>query len=163
MSWPRFEGSWRGTGVLAADELQDPVGYGGHWVLLAVLALALVAAYYAAVVWWGRPRPDSTAATARTECLARLDGIEAARAAGRISAREGHQQISATVRRFVADASGVPATTMTLADLQRTGPADLAAVIAFVYPPEFAADEHLGDDRFTSAIGRARELVSSWS
>ena len=149
--------------MLAADELQAPVAYEDHWVLIAVLALALVAAYYAAVLWWGRPRDAASRPAPRAAWLAQLDGIEAALGAGRISPREGHQQISETVRRFVAEASGIPAPTMTLADLERDGPAELAAVVAVVYPPEFAADEELGRARFTTAIGQARELVSTWS
>ena len=146
----------------AADELQAPVGYDDHWLLIAVLALALVACYYAAVLWWGRPRREPRSRPPRAECLNRLDAIEAALTTGRITPREGHQQISVTVRQFVAEASGVPATTMTLTDLEREGPAELAAVVAMVYPPEFAADEALGRERFTTALGQARELVASW-
>lgn len=148
----------------AADELQAPVGYDDRWLVLAVLALALVAVYYAAVLWWGRSRPSRPARTApRGEALERLVAIGAAVSAGRVSAREGHQQISATVRGFVSAASGVPAHAMTLADLEREGPAELAAVVALVYPPEFAPGDDLARERFGPALERARELVTTWS
>lgn len=148
----------------AADELQAPVGYDDRWLVLAVVALSVVAVYYAAVLWWGRSRPEHAVRTVpRAECLDQLDQIGVAVSAGRVSAREGHQQISATVRQFVSAASGVPARTMTLADLEREGPADLAAVVALVYPPEFAPGEDLARERFGTALERARELVTTWS
>ena len=75
-----------------------------------------------------------------------LDDIEAAFADGRISAREGHQRISATVRSFVAR-PGVPASAMTLADLERDGRSPWPTSSHCVYPPEFGADESLARRR----------------
>jgi hypothetical protein len=150
--------------VRAADELQAPVGYDDRWVVLAVLALALMAVYYAAVLWWGRSRPDRPARSVpRAECLGQLEKIGTAVSAGRVSPREGHQRISATVRHFVSAASGVPAHTMTLADIEREGPEDLAEIVALVYPPEFAPGDDLARERFGTALERARELVTTWS
>jgi hypothetical protein len=150
--------------VRAGDELQAPVGYDGPWVLLAVLALALVGGYYAGVFWWTRRGPRLPAARApREETLTQLDDIEAEVAAGRVTARVGHQRISDAVRRFVAEASGMPARTMTLAELEQEGPPELAAVVAVLYPPEFAAGDALARERFGTVLERARQLVSSWT
>ena len=145
----------------AVDELQGPVGYDDRWLLLAGLGLALVAVYYAAVLWWGRPRREPPPPPPSGDaCLARLDLIEAEVAAGRMSPRVGHQQVSATVRGFVAEASGVPARSMTLADFERHGPERVAAVVALVYAPAFGPD---GAQPLTPVVAQARELVSTWT
>ena len=146
-----------------AAELRGPVGYDDRWLLLAVAALALVAIYYAAVLWFTRRRgPRTRARATREQHLARLAQIEEAVAAGRIGVREGHQQVSDTVRTYAASVTALPARTMTLADLRREGPADLAELVALVYPPEFAPEEQPARERFGDALGRARELVHRW-
>jgi predicted RNA-binding Zn ribbon-like protein len=99
----------------------------------------------------------------REETLTRLDDIGAAVAAGRVTPRLGHQRISEAVRRFVATAADVPVRTMTLAELERQGPAELAEVVALLYPPEFEPNDALARERFGTALARARELVASWT
>lgn len=148
----------------AADELQPPVGYDDRWVLLALLALGLVVVYYAAVLWWTRKRPERTApAGPQTGWVGRLDEISAAVARGELTARQGHQEISRTVREFVAEHSGVPAATMTLGDFRDQGPERLAELVALTYPPSFAADEELSVAAFDETAERARTLVTTWT
>ncbi len=148
----------------AVDELQAPVGYDGRWLLLAALGLLVVAVYYAAVLWWGRPRRAPTPVpTARETWLARLDDVESAVAAGRSTPREGHQEISRIVRGFVADAAGVPARSMTLADFEREGPQRLAEIVALVYAPAFAPGDDLPREQLGPALARARQLVTTWT
>lgn len=148
----------------AVDELQGPVGYDDRWLLLAVLGLAAVAAYYAVVLWATRPRPAPAAGPPPREAwLARLDEVESAVAVGRSSPREGHQAISRIVRGFVADAAGVPAATMTLADFEREGPERLAEVVALVYAPAFGPGDDLPRAQLGTALTRARTLVSTWT
>jgi len=153
----------------AGDELQSPAAYDDRWMWLALLTVVVVVVYYAAVLWWTRPRRSRRRparrlrADSRQAHLARLDAIEASFADGWISAREGHQRISTTVRSFVAETSGVPASAMTLADLEREGPEPLADVIGLVYPPEFVADESLAQREFRDAMDRARGMVSTWT
>ncbi len=147
----------------SVGELQGPVGYDDRWLVLAVLALVLVAAYYAVVLWWTRPRPTvAPAPLAREVWLARLDEVESEVASGRSSAREGHQAISRVVRGFVADTAGVPAHTMTLSDFEREGPEQLADVVALVYAPAFAPGDDLSRAELGTALSRARQLVATW-
>lgn len=151
--------------MLGAAELQPPVGYDGRWLLLMMVSLLVVVAYYTAVLRWGRPRParGSRRPAPRGACLARLDQIERAVAAGQIDHREGHRRVSETVREFVADATGLPVRSMTLADLRREGPQHLAEVIALVYPPEFAPGDELPRQRLAPVLARARALVTTWT
>lgn len=148
----------------AADELQPPVGYDDRWVLLALLALGLVVVYFAAVLWWTRARPPRTSpAGPQTGWVARLDEISAAVARGELTARQGHQEISRTVREFAAERAGVPATTMTLEDFRDQGPERLAELMALTYPPSFSHDEELSTAAFDEAGARARTLVTTWT
>jgi hypothetical protein len=148
----------------AADELQPPVGYDDRWVLLALLALGLVVVYYAAVLWWTRERPPRAApAGPRTGWVGRLDAISAAVDRGELTARQGHQEISRTVREFVSERSGVPAATMTLGDFRQHGPERLAELVALTYPPSFSADEDLSVAAFEETAERARTLVTTWT
>lgn len=153
------------------DEFSGPVAYGDRWIWLALLGLVLVALYYLAVVWLTRERTppgiswaEADVPTAREQHLARIDRIEADVRSGATSARDGHQQLSETVRSYVGTVSHLPAPTMALADFRRQAPPALTEAIELMYPPEFAPDD-VGEarERFDDAVGRARRLVSSWA
>lgn len=148
----------------AADELQGPVGYDDRWLLLALLALGVGAVYYAAVLWWTRARPARAQPAGPPDAwLTRLDEIGAAVARGELTARQGHLEISRTVREFVAERSGVPASTMTLGDFREHGPERLAELVALTYPPSFSHDEVLPTAAFDETAARARTLVTTWT
>lgn len=155
----------------AGDEFTGPVAYGDRWLWLALLGLTLVALYYLVVLWGTRERPVGASScqrpdvpSARRQHLERIDRIEAAVRSGRLAAREGHQQLSETVRSYVGAVSTLPAPTMALADFRREAPRALTDAIELMYPPEFAPDE-VGQarERFDQAVLRARQLVASWS
>jgi hypothetical protein len=163
------------AGILAADlqdEFNGPVAYGDRWLWLALLALLLVATYYLAVVWFTRDRSPSGGVSwtrtdvpsARQQHLDRITRIEAAVRAGLLPPRDGHQQLSETVRSYVGTVSTIPALTMTLSDFQRHAPRPLTEAIELMYPPEFAPDDvGLARERFDDAVATARQLVASWS
>ncbi|KAA1425947.1 hypothetical protein [Nocardioides antri] len=161
---------------LAPAELQEefngPVAYADRWLWLALLGLVLVAAYYLAVIWLTRDRAPAPAVSwsradvpsARRLHLDRIERIEAEVRSGQLSARVGHQQLSETVRSYVAAVSTLPAPTMTLADFRRQAPRPLVDAIALMYPPEFAPDDAgQARERFDDAVAQARGLVASWS
>ena len=162
--------------LVVAAELQDefngPVAYGDRWLWLALLGLTVVAAYYLVVLWATRERSGLAVAdgaradvpAARRLHLERIDRIEAAVREGVVPPRDGHQQLSETIRSYVAAVSTLPAPTMTLADFRRQAPRPLTEAIELMYPPEFAPDE-VGQarERFDQAVLRARQLVASWS
>ena len=84
-------------------------------------------------------------------------------AAGRTTPRVAHQQVSLVVRAYVEQEGGLPAGTMTLADLRREGPVPLADLVALLYPPEFAPSDARAERDLPGVLGRARELVTTWS
>lgn len=162
-----------GVEVLAVDlpeEFTGPVGYADRWLWIAV-ALAVVLVVYYVLAWWltrapRRPalaRPGVALPDVRQQHLTRIDRIEAEVLAGRITARDGHQQLSEVVRDYVAAVTTLPARTMALADFRGRAPVVLVEVLELVYPPEFAPDDAMAHDLFETAVDRARGLVASWS
>ena len=153
------------------EEFTGPVGYSHLWLWLAVAGVALVALYY--LVVWLLTRPRRTGPTmwgrmtdvpnARRDHLQRIDAIEAEVRAGRLAARTGHQQLSEVVRSYVEAVSALPARTMALADFRAHAPAPLADAIELMYPPEFAPDPPVAQERFEQAVRDSRRLVASWS
>lgn len=153
-------------------EFTGPVAYGDRWLWFALLGLTLVAVYYLVVLWATREQSGRVAVagaradvpTARRLHLERIDRIEAAVRAGDVPPREGHQQLSETIRSYVAAVSTLPAPTMTLAEFRRQAPRPLTEAIELMYPPEFAPDD-VGEarERFDGALDKARRLVTSWS
>ena len=154
----------------AGGELQGPVDYGDRWLVVAVVAVVLVALYYLVVLWWGRgrrPRGDVDTRDLdglRATHLERIDAIERDVTTGTSTPRLGHQRLSETVRSYVGAVSPLPASTLGLTELRRSGSSDLADAIELMYPPEFAADDRgEADVRFGDAVARARWLVTTWT
>ncbi|WP_323792812.1 hypothetical protein [Nocardioides sp.] len=155
--------------MAAAADLLGPADYSDTWAVLAIAGVVVVVAYYVAVLWWTRtptqhtrPRPAPSRG-ARRRHLRELGAVERRVRAGQISARQGHQEISATVRGFAETMGGVPASTMTLSALRRTAPSTLTDLVESLYEPAFAGDETEAAERFDPTLDRARQVVTSWS
>ncbi|QYJ04052.1 hypothetical protein KUV85_17280 [Nocardioides panacisoli] len=152
-------------------EFNGPVGYFDRWLWFALLAVLVVIAYYLATWWLTRERsepadtapPPPPAPDAQGRHLAAIDRIETEVRSGVLALRDGHQQLSETVRSYVDLTTHLPARTMSLADFKRTAPGQLADTIELMYPPEFApGEEGRAGERFDIAVERARGLVSAW-
>jgi hypothetical protein len=139
------------------------------WLLwLALGLLALVGGWFLYVFLStrkpqapaARSRPASDLNTLRRDFLERINAVADAADAGRLPAREAHQELSLLVRTFVQGASGVGAPRMTLAELRETCPPAVAAAIEQLYPGEFAPHPR---DSPAAAAETAREVVRSWS
>ena len=153
---------------MPVDDLYAPIRPAGGWTLLAVGLLAVVAAWYAWVWWRTRPlRPAPTTPrpvtrrsldALRASYMAGIDAVVAEHAAGRLDQRAVVQALSPLVRRFAFEASGFPAHTKSLAELEREHPGALPTAVATMYPGEFA--ERSGD--VEAAVSSARRLVEGW-
>lgn len=152
----------------AAADLQGPVGYSPWWTALAAAAVLVTVAYFVAVLWWTRAprvRRDRAASPdrARRACLRRLDEIVSQVRSGAIPATEGHQRVSEAVRRFVESAGGPRATSMTLEGLRGSAPEPLTRLVEELYPAAFAGDERTATAHLHESVGRARDVVTSWT
>lgn len=148
-----------------ADELAGPLAYatGWWWALAALTALPFALAVARrlpawAERWVNRPRRGSVL---RAQCLSAIAGIERSHAAGDLTAREAHTELSRALREFAGRVGQPGADTMTLAELERAGTGEslLDAVRAF-YDGAF-------DARPTSAVSEsariARQVVTGWN
>lgn len=157
------------------DQLYPPAQYGWGWLALAfgiILAIILAAVL---VMLLTRPKKivDADAADEhprlaaeviaqlRAEYLAEIDRIQGDHAAGRLSGRDANRQLSATVRRFVNEYSGLEAPVLALADLRRAGvhPALVDALERHYYPSVFRRD-HVVDP--AAGAEAARRVVQTW-
>lgn len=140
------------------------------YLVLGLLLLALVVAWYVFVVRFSRtrfPRPEAEPAPPRID-IRRLqqkysgliDEVEAESVAGRLDERAVHSRLSQLLRYFASEASGVEAQVMTLSDLRRAPLPTVTRAVAQYYPPAFQ-QQYPGDPH--AAVAEAREVVSSWS
>ncbi len=155
--------------MLGGEEITDPVSYAAVWTIVAVFLPMLVVAWYAGVTWATRDRTVSHQPEwfrvwrARRAHLRELERISVARDRGELSTRLAHQEVSATVRSFVAEVGDVDTRAMNLEQLRASEVPQVVAVVELVYPPAFRPGEG-GDDetRLDAALSDARELVSAW-
>jgi hypothetical protein len=99
-----------------------------------------------------RPRPDAGALA-----LARIDEVERRVAEGELEPRSAHVELSAIVREFARDRTGVDASAMTLSELRARHLDRVADVVAGFYPIAFAPRAPADVD---VAVARARGLVA---
>jgi hypothetical protein len=139
------------------------------YLVVGVVLLALVAAWYCFVVRLSRtrvPRPVAAGVVRvdlgrlRVKYASMIDEVEADFAAGRLSERAVHSRLSLLLRFFAFEASGVDAQVMTLSDLRSSSLPSVTGAVEQYYPPAFRV-EHPGDP--AAAVLTAREVVRSWS
>lgn len=153
-------------------EVFGPQAYSSMWLVGGVLALLLFFGLPPLIVWLTRVRPAKPAPPPpppdpnrfRAECLARIAAIRQRHAAGDLGEREAHQELSQTVRVFVADATQLPVDRMTLTDVQAGLSTDprfvhLADWIEMLYPPQFAPS---ASRSVAESAGEAERLVGTW-
>jgi len=152
------------------DDFYAPLSQSVGWTALGIALVVAVLVWWV-VLWW-RTRPARAPRAERHEPLrgaalehvrrayvARIDGVVAEHAAGRVSTRDAFQQLSPLVRRFAFEASGFPAHTKSLDELRREHPGPLVETVATMYPAEFA--ERVGGN-VPAGGGHARRFVEAW-
>lgn len=151
-------------------EVMPLVGYSPFWLVLGIAILAVIALFYVVVLLLTaerKPRDKSVAppeppvdiAKLQQAGYARVADIEAATMNGTLDSRSAHEQLSAVVREFIADSTGIPADHMTLSDLQRTELRGTTRAVAQFYPGVFGAEP---EQDLAKSIHMAREVLSGW-
>ncbi len=157
---------------MSAEEFYPPMTYSPLWLVLGTVILLAIAGW--GVVIWAQTRPPRPAAVVpeppgwrlaqlKAGYLARIDEIVRLVEHDDLSPRRAHQELSAAVRQFVEEASGLRAPTMTLSELGRSGVPALAPVTDIVlrlYPVEFGPD---ASAPVQHAADVARGVVSRWT
>lgn len=147
-----------------------PLQYSPLWLWAGIALLTLIVGWYAAVFLSTRDRPAPPAAprftppsdihSLKEAYLARIDAVEADAAAGRLTSRASHQELSLLVRKFTRDVTGVDAPRMTLAELDSHPLPAAAHAVGRLYPGEFGAEPL---PPLARSAETARQAVRSWN
>ena len=158
-------------------ELQDPFSY-ALWpiivmtvVLVAGIVTLIVLYYYKVWMKGSRKVPKPKAAPPvvikkrdpleiRLDYLSRIDTVQRKYEAGQIDARVAHQELSAIVRLFVNEMTGINIHTFSLSELKSTRFVTVSNLIEEFYAPEFA----LRAEKDTmNSIADARKVIQAWN
>lgn len=147
-----------------------PLQYSQLWMWAGIGLLALVLGWYLFVFLSTRKRPvpaallrftpPSDIQSLKEAYLLRIDAVEAESAAGRMTTRASHQELSLLVRKFARDVTGVDAPRMTLAELDSHPLPAAANAVGKLYPGEFGAEPL---PALARSAETARQAVRSWN
>lgn len=162
------------TGAAQGD-FYAPVSYSIWWPILGT-ALILLCLGWVGWVWLSTRAsnqadipgfiPLRTPATIQREYLALIDSVQTGYDAGRLGERESHRELSAAVRSFVFEMTGIKAAHMTLAELRQRQLPLVAEAVAGFYPGEFAPNINTGPDGQAyvgASANAARTVVATWN
>jgi hypothetical protein len=112
--------------------------------------------------------PPSDPSGLKKDYLRRIDAVAADAAAGRLSERVSHQELSLLIRSFVRDMAGIDAPRMTLAELREQDFPSAALAVGSFYPAEFGPEPRDTEPRqaghpVEAAAETAREVVRTWN
>jgi len=152
-----------------AGDIMPVVGYSAVWPILGALLVVVVALYYALSYLLTRPRPVRQPAAIpappvsvpqlQSQYLARVDEVADRFRRGELTPRRAHARLSLVVREFAAEASGVEADRMTLAQLRATRLVGTTNAVAEYYPQVFGVDDPRTIDH---GVHAAREVIRRW-
>lgn len=138
------------------------------WLFLGIGLIAIAGAVLLLVRSY-RKRPQTEqrhsrifkhrARTARKRALGKLADLEADFEAGRIDSRQAHRQLSAEIRGFAHEMTGVRVENMTLSEVRKLNDPHISALMELCYTSEFSP----GAEADTKAdIARGKELIETW-
>ncbi len=155
-------------------ELQDPYSY-SVWpivIVIIIIVASTIALVILSVLLHFRKRPSKpkavpaqvfrpkTVADAQKEYLAKISAVEQKYRNNQIDVRTVHQELSAIVRMFVYDITGIQAQNFSLNELKAHNITQISGLIEEFYAPEFAErTEKQADD----SIRDAREVIYKWN
>lgn len=82
---------------------------------------------------------------------------------GKVDVRDGYQQLSALIRGFVHEVTGINVETLTAAEVKQLGIRKLDILMEEYYVPEFAEDEKGKDKDLVLSCNTAMGVIKSWS
>lgn len=146
-----------------------PLQYSQGWLWAGLALLALLLGWYGFVLFSTRRRapaprprftPPSDLASLKQAYLQRIDAVGADAAAGLLSTRESHRELSLLVRKFARDVTGVDAPRMTLAELHGHPLPSAAEAVSRIYPGEFGLEPL---PAVSDSAETARRAVEQWN
>ncbi len=81
----------------------------------------------------------------------------------RVGRREAYQRLSALIRGFVSEATGIDVLHYTREEIKAFGIKSLDGLMKEYYVPEFAEDEKIKDRNFSISCRNALEVIRKWN
>ena len=81
----------------------------------------------------------------------------------KVDKREGYQQLSALIREFVHEVTGINVENFTIKEVKAFGIKKLDVLMEEYYVPEFAEDEKAKDRDFAESCNKAVGVIKAWS
>ncbi len=166
--------------MVTTVKLQHPFEYSWWVTLIAVVlgAIALTAIVFFLIKVFkalrkkkNAPRPAATKIAMSPDMIYRVKNQYASRvqallnnySQNKIDKREGYQQLSALIREFVHEVTGINVENFTIKEVKAFGIKKLDVLMEEYYVPEFAEDEKAKDKDFAESCNKAVGVIKAWS
>lgn len=164
--------------MVTTVKLQSPFEY-SFWVIV-IAALILAAAIGLLVYLIMRlvrifqklpPRPAArkielnpyVLGRMKEEYVGKIENIAGGYKNGAITKRDGYQRLSAIIREFVHEATGINVESLVKSEIKALGIRNLDKLMEEYYVPEFAEDEKAEHKDLISSCVSAMGVIKSWS
>ncbi len=99
----------------------------------------------------------------KDQYAARIQNIVKNHIEGKISKRDGYQELSSQIRGFVHEATGINVENLTAKEIKALGIRNLDLLMEEYYVPEFAEDDKAKDKDLVVSCNAAIGVIRSWS
>ena len=163
---------FKDTDLPISVDLQDPYSYNLRlFIIISALTVVSIIALIAVFLIRKKMKPTvkkvekipvfkpKAPAEAQKEYLAKIDAIEQKYKDGTFDVRTTHLELSAVVRMFVHDVTGIEAQNFSLNELKEKNVYQISGLIEEFYAPEFAQRT---DKETMDSISDARKVILTW-
>ena len=165
--------------MVTTVELQAPFSY-SWWVyliaavlLLSALSLIIYVIHGLVKIFRKRkklpPVPQHIKLTPerieilRKQYISQVHDIQVAYSSGQIDLRDGYQRLSAVIRSFIHEVTGINVQNYTKKEVKALGIHKLDILMEEYYVPEFAEDERGRDKDLVKSCQTAMGVIKTWS
>ena len=155
--------------MVTTVELQAPFSY-SWWVylivaaiLLAALAIIIYVIAKLVKIFKVKKAVPPVPRHIKIAYISKVHDIQVAYSAGRLDKRDGYQRLSAEIRGFVHEATGINVENYTIKEVKAMGIRKLDELMEEYYVPEFAEDEKAKDKDLVKSCQAAMGVIKSWN
>ncbi|WP_207638117.1 hypothetical protein [Butyrivibrio sp. FCS006] len=166
--------------MVTTVKLQHPFEYSWWVTLIAVVlgAIALTAIVFFLIKVFNAlrkkkevPRPAARKIAmspdmiyrVKNQYIGRVQALLNNYTQNKVDKREGYQQLSALIREFVHEVTGINVENFTIKEVKAFGIKKLDVLMEEYYVPEFAEDEKAKDKDFAESCNKAVGVIKAWS
>ncbi len=163
--------------MVTTVELKNPMEY-SLWVsiiagLLIIIAVTLFIYFIIRLILKNNKKTEKKAAPITSRPISahlikdryikRVQDIKNRYMGRTIGIRDGYQELSAVIREFVHEKTGINVESLTAAEIKAKGIENLSRLMEEYYVPEFAEDEKIIGKDLPRSCDTAEEVIRSWN